>query len=92
MAQFRKKPVVIEAVQFCGDMSWEEMPSWLDEAFQTDKDDVGAIWFLPHARLLVIHTLEGMMVADAGDWVIRGVKGEVYSCKPDIFVATYEGV
>ncbi len=49
------------------------------EAFQTDKE-------------LVIHTLEGDMKADAGDWIITGVRGEQYPCKPDIFEETYEPV
>ncbi len=49
------------------------------EAFQTDKE-------------LVIHTLEGDMKADAGDWIITGVHGEQYPCKPDIFEETYEPV
>lgn len=49
------------------------------EAYQTDKE-------------LYIETLEGLMKADEGDWIIRGVKGEVYPCKPDVFKLTYEKV
>jgi hypothetical protein len=80
MPKFRKKPVVIEAMQltpeavgdvvrFCG----------------------GTIKSHPLTGV-VIETLEGNMLADVGDWVIKGVKGEFYPCKPDIFEATYEPV
>ena len=82
--KFRKKPVVIEAWQFNGEdgRSW---PRWL-----YDYDGpYGAVvrWT---AGKLWIPTLEGEMCAQPGDWIIRGVKGEVYPVKPDIFAATYE--
>lgn len=76
MAKFRKKPVVIEAWR---NVLEDAMPEWVK----------GAI-FEVHDGALIIPTLEGDMRADIGDWVIRGVKGEVYPCKPDIFAATYE--
>ena len=81
--KYRKKPVVIEAVQIRGDND-EELLKFLHDhvvPFEMVGD---------HA--LVIHTLEGDMRADPSDWVIRGVKGEFYPCKPDIFEATYEAV
>ena len=80
MAKFRKKPVVIEAVQFTG-------------------NDAECLAFCPIARdpvddraNLVIPTLEGDMLVSMGDWIIKGVKGEFYPCKPDIFDATYDPV
>jgi len=89
MPKFRKKPVVIEAVQ---------VPTERADAGWTD-----AIHFLESSKTrwkggnskpmgFTIHTLEGDMRADPGDWIIRGVKGEFYPCKPDIFAATYEAV
>lgn len=86
--KFRKKPVVIEAVQWDG----------------ADVDSVLALCLTkasvrrPYVRnesnqhYLLIDTLEGTMTAERGDWIIKGVKGELYPCKPDIFEATYEPV
>lgn len=83
MAKYRKKPVVIEAVQWTGrQITW---PAWFLEAEQA-----GVIQLAGDA--LQIITLEGPLRASIGDWVIRGVKGELYPCKPDIFEATYEPV
>jgi hypothetical protein len=77
VAKFRKKPVVIEAVQYTG-----------------QEEDYRAIGLCncTGERLLHIDTLEGAMYASPGDWIITGVKGERYPCKPDIFEATYEPV
>ena len=80
--KFRKKPVVIEAVQFTHEGNSMELADLLKEG--------GSISFEPDH--ILIHTLEGTMRADLGDWIIRGVKGELYPCKPDIFEATYEAV
>ena len=82
--KFRKKPVVIEA-----------MP--LPDTFDIDGRLAFEKWFEGRSGRwsgdgLVITTLEGEMRADKGDWVIKGVKGEFYPCKPDIFAATYEAV
>ena len=88
MAKFRKKPVVSEAVQYTGEaMPMESIPQWLiDSMFERivvpSHDD--------EAKELYINTLEGRMTASVGDWIIRGVKGEIYPCKPDIFEATYD--
>lgn len=88
MAQFRKKPVVIEAHQFTPGHSLNEFPEWLMDAFQHSV----VLYHSKPEPHLVIGTLEGDMRAEAGDWVICGVKGELYPCKPDIFAATYEAV
>jgi len=77
--RFRKKPVVIEAIRWDGD--WVAVC----ELAHGDPDIVRT----PDG-LLLIATSEGEMRARAGDWIIRGVKGEYYPCKPDIFEATYE--
>lgn len=83
--QFRKKPVVIEAMQFTGENFFDCL------AFMGPIPE--AVWMECHTTdLPVIHTLEGDMVVSVGDWIIRGVKGEFYPCKPDIFEATYEPV
>lgn len=86
MPKFRKKPVVIDAWQFNGQdrMEWPE-PMASDER-------MSAVLH-PQKPMLVaikIYTLEGEMTADIGDWIICGVEGELYPCKPDIFEATYE--
>ncbi len=82
--KFRKKPVVIEAKELTRE-SLEAVKEWCG----------GAYWSMPPMRAitgLTIHTLEGDHFADFGDWIIQGVKGEFYPCKPDIFAATYETV
>lgn len=86
--KFRKKPVVIEAWQFEGHPGSYPQPTWFRDAI--DRGDVGYESAPPQA--FTIKTLEGHMRADVGDWIIRGVKGELYPCKPDIFAATYEPV
>lgn len=81
MPQFRKRAVVIEAVQFTG-----ENISEVWEAF-TAENVYGPVEGQPNA---FIETLEGRMTCKPGDWIIRGVEGELYPCKPDIFKKTYE--
>ena len=76
--KFRKKPVVIEAVQYTG-KNQNEVADFYPEVS-------GAFG----SRKIFIRTLEGNMEATPGDWIIKGVKGEFYPCKPDIFDATYE--
>jgi len=78
--KFRKKPIVIEAVQFDGtDESCDWLlPQLIDRSIGRSKCH------------LHIKTLEGVMTADIGDWIIKGVNGEFYPCKPDIFEKTYE--
>lgn len=80
MAFYRKKPVAVEAVQWTG----ENLQEILDFA-------KGAI-VRRISNGIIIKTLEGGMTGSPGDWIIKGVKGEFYPCKPDIFAATYEQV
>jgi len=85
--KFRKKPVVIEAVQFTGKNQREAL-SFVYPNLSKVALSGAEIMGLP----VVISTLEGDMTANPGDWIIKGVKGEFYPCKPDIFEATYEPV
>ena len=80
--KFRKKPVVIEAVQWLGTNA--------DEIFDFCGGEKNMGW--DNNKGLCIFTFEGVHRANAGDWIIKGVKGEFYPCKPDIFEATYEAV
>lgn len=87
MAFFRKKPVVIEAVQFRRD-NWNEVQDFGKPAVKA----VGN-WNTPDDVLcLNVRTLEGLMTAEFGDWIIKGVNGEFYPCRNDIFRMTYEEV
>lgn len=82
--QFRKKPVVIEAQRVTVN-NLDQIANWCRGSVKGTK--------LPlHERVVDIQTLEGEMRADVGDWIIKGVKGEFYPCKPDIFEMTYEKV
>lgn len=86
--KYRKKPVVIEAVQYNGEEILFNVPKWLSNAQKE-----GIIYFENcDASKCYIKTLEGVMHVNIGDFIIRGVKGELYPCKPDIFNATYEAV
>lgn len=87
MPKFRKKPVVIEAYQFDNRLT-NRPPFWLTKEVDAGNVEVSRKGQL--ATHLIIKTLEGEMRADLGDWVIKGVQGEIYPCKPDIFAATYE--
>ena len=84
MPYYRKKPVVIEAIQYTGGIhSADKVIAWAIER--------GAGPGMRYVRLgntVDIKTLEGTMSADPGDWIIRGLAGEFYSCKPDIFEVT----
>ncbi len=91
MKKYRKKPVVIEAALWTGDNLHEvidfiglneSVKDWKWEKYEA----------LVKSEGLKIFTLEGTMAADIGDFIIKGVKGEFYPCKPDIFKATYEEV
>ena len=84
MAKYRKKPVVIEAVQFNCEIT-PELEGFLGKAKYTFCRE-------PGGSVLEINTLEGTMRASKGDYIIRGVNGEYYPCKPDIFEKTYEKV
>jgi hypothetical protein len=80
MMKYRKKPVVIKAVQWTGNNLFEM------ETFATTKVEYA------FDGCLVVDTLEGVMKASIGDYIIKGIQGEFYPCKPDIFNATYEKV
>jgi hypothetical protein len=81
---YRKKPVVIEARQLTDDLAnHAAIAAWIEGG--------GGHAEIPFIEpCLYIETLEGRMRADLGDWIIRGVQGEFYPCKPEIFEATYE--
>lgn len=86
---YRKRPVVIAAMQFDGSAeSAGAIIGWAGEA--PVENETSHVFFNEIAKTLVIPTLEGDHRAGAGDWIIRGVQGEFYPCKPDIFEATYE--
>jgi hypothetical protein len=87
--RFRKKPVEVEAMRFTtnnenGSPTMDGIINWINQG----RDGYGA-WH--NGTDIFIKTLEGEMRATVGDWIIRGVQGEFYPCKPDIFDATYEG-
>jgi hypothetical protein len=86
--KFRKKPVVIDAFQYTGESSTNNFPSWLKEA----AIDMKVYFNTHHGMSLTIKTLEGDHRADINDWIIKGIKNELYPCNPDIFEATYEEV
>lgn len=88
MAKYRKKPVVIEAIQWTGD-NYNEICRFTGMKLGRTR-----ITFSPEGTSdqLIILTLEGDHRANIGDYIIRGIKGEFYPCKPDIFVATYEPI
>lgn len=86
MPKFRKKPVEVEAVQWDGtDTVLDLIERWAGAA--PGPEDVGVAVSMGD---LFVGTLEGEMRASPGDWIIRGVAGEIYPCKPDIFAKTYE--
>ena len=88
MSKYRKKPVVIEAFKWTGGVDQTEDPDWAIDAIKN-----GIIIFKSQGTkdcCLLISTLEGDMTASKGDWIIKGVQGEFYPCKPDIFEATYD--
>lgn len=91
--KYRKKPVVVEAVQWTGD-NIEEMENFLKCDLINAPIYDGAGYLVEYNRELdlFIRTLEGDHLARKNDYIIRGVKGEFYSCKPDIFKMTYEEV
>lgn len=82
MRKFRKKPVVIEAEQLTI-FNIVELEHWC-------RGSIKGISLSLDERVIDIQTLEGEMRVNMGDWIIKGIKGEFYPCKPDIFEATYE--
>lgn len=94
MAQrFRKKPIVIEAMQFRRDDTGNAILEWANKGLLPS--DKAILWIVSDdgtGSTMWVATLEGIMVARDGDWIIKGIKGEFYPCKSDIFEATYESV
>ena len=97
MIKYRKKPVVIEAFKMTrtrreSNVDW---PEWLHRAWNLERGIPGSLYPTTPSTscgTLTIATLEGEHLVSWGDWIIQGVKGELYPCKPDIFEATYEPV
>lgn len=88
--KYRKKPVVIDAFKWTGGMDQTEDPVWIIDAIKAQQvgfDNSGT----PQVTMW-IGTLEGVMKANPGDYIIRGIKGEIYPCKAEIFEASYEAV
>ena len=92
---YQKKPIVIQAFQMTRERRWDnsEWPEWLNRAW--NMDGIGSLQIddddLKRERL-VIWTTEGVMRVEWNDWIIQGVQGEIYACKPYIFDETYEPV
>ena len=86
--KYRKKPVIVDALEWTGKPM--PLPDWLRNAIP------GLAMIVSYGDdptcFLKIATREGEMQAGPGDWIIRGIKGELYPCKPDIFIATYERI
>ena len=102
MGKFRKKPIVIEAFQMTLKHRWDnsEWPNWLHQAWQKEPGE-NSLWPDPDMPLnpnyesaneLACGTLEGVRRVNIDDWIIKGIKNELYPRKPDIFKATYEKV
>ena len=97
MARYRKRPVVVEAFQMTLVRRWDNSgwPAWLHAAWDKDRDEPGALRIdhMDHSgNRLEIVTLEGVHAVGEDDWIIQGVAGELYPCKPEIFAATYDVV
>ena len=94
MPKFREKPVVIEAFQMTKERRWDnsEWPNWLYEAWQEERGEPGCLFCIEGGEQLYVNTLEGRHNITFDDYIIQGVQGELYPCKPDIFHATYEPV
>ena len=93
--KFVKKPIEIEAwpahwINAQASHNWDGLPESIREAYEKGGWVFGAL--VNDERGIYIPTLEGSMFAHPTDWIIRGVKGEFYPCKPDIFAATYTEV
>jgi hypothetical protein len=102
MAKYRKKPIIVDAFQMTLKRRWDnsEWPTWLHEAWYAGSGE-GGIWIdadMPiaeghdSAAELMLGTLKGPVSIDWGDWIIQGVKGEIYPVKDEIFQLTYDPV
>lgn len=96
--KFRKKPIVVEAFQMTRERRVDnrDWPEWLNAAWSTNSNLVGVVCPNPKDDsfngTICINTMEGVLEISWDDWIIKGVAGELYPCKPDIFAATYEQV
>jgi hypothetical protein len=94
MSRWRKKPVVVDAWQFMPTGQCEELPTWIDRQWFCEDLEGDSERTIDHDETLhmLIPTPGGALRADLTDWIIRGVKGDVYPCKADVFAASYEPV
>lgn len=94
MAKYRKKPVEVEAFKYDGDLVNSKgefyIPSWAIEAYKNTDMYFDSFDSVSPPTELFIKTLEGIHHVSVGDYIIKGVKGELYPCKPNIFEETYE--
>jgi hypothetical protein len=94
--KYRKKPVIIDAVQWTGENHREMFDFLTSDTFVNETMSVnGDHFYIDHTKVeggLVIKTLEGEHIATIGDYIIKGIKGEYYPCKEDVFLQTYEKV
>lgn len=92
MSKYRKKPVIIEAFQLTYEqaMGFYPVPLWFIEAKDCEMVEIYVTEKLHGSQYCIINTLEGKMRADKDDYIIQGVNGELYPCKPEIFEKTYE--
>jgi len=86
--KYRKKPIEVEAIRFDGD-NFEECVEFMGRS-KMYLTNVGQLMKMIGEKNIRINTLEGEMTASKGDYIIRGINGEYYPCKPDIFEKTYE--
>lgn len=99
MHRYKKRPVIVEAFQMTKERRQDnsEWPNWLHIAWQKENGEDGSVFPKDYSNShgtdeLLICTLEGIYLVSFNDWIIRGVNGELYPCKPDIFEQTYEKV
>jgi len=88
MSKFRKKPIVVDAEIISGlieaaKSNWDLLPDWVKENYEKGK-------IIFEHKQISIRTDEGLMIGNLGDYLIHGVNGEIYPCKPDIFKKTYD--
>lgn len=92
--KYRKKPVIIEAIQWNGN-NLKEVMEFIGSEFKYDENSNYITYkflYNKYTKKLAINTLEGTMEVAKGDYIIKGIKGEFYPCKPDIFEQTYDEV
>ncbi len=95
--QFRKKPVVVEAMQWTGDWhTLKDLCAWVNSYDDPDDDHILTYESFKLSDVsdsisrVMVNTLEGPLQVSPGDWIVMGIAGEFYACKPEIFEVTYE--